>query len=193
MSDIATLRRRIGDRPKAQRDIATGNGADRSFHLQFENVYSVIVTINDVEKAINIHYALDGPAGRIIFIDAPIADARVQIDYNYAAYTDQEITELVTETGSVDGATVAMLEELTADSARFYDFTQGETTNKKSQVFDHLVKLLERYQTAIANGGTGLTKRRSGIRFGKRSSGREYPALPEQPNFGGTQDLTRYP
>jgi hypothetical protein len=190
MSDIATVRRRIGDRTKAQRDIATGNGIDRSFHLQYENVFSVIVMVADQEMAVDVDYALDGAAGRVIFVNPPADKARVQFDYNYAAYTDDEMLELLNETGSVNGATIAALEELTADSARLFDFTQGETTNKRSQVFDHLVKLLERYQKAEADSGGSTGTGGKGLLIRRRIAG---PTRTTPPYYGGTQDLTRNP
>ncbi len=185
MSEIATIRRRIGDKVKAQKDIATGNGKDRSFHLQYQNVFNVIVAILDTEQTVGTDYTLDSEGGRVIFNAPPALNAEVTFDYNYAAYTDAEISELNQELG-IDGATVAVLEELTADTARFYDYTQGETSNKRSQVFDHLMKLLDSYREMAEK-----TRRGSGVRFGKRGQSRS--TLPKPPNFGGTQDLTRYP
>ena len=187
MSEIATIRRRVGDRSKAQKDIATGNGKDRSYHLQYQNVFALIVTVNDTEVTEGNDYTVDGPGGRVIFSAPPALDAVVTFDYNYAAYTDQEIQDLIDETGNTDSATVAILEELTADTARFYDYTQGETTNKRSQVFDHLMKLLENYRTKADKARKG-----SGVRFGKRSAPDRAPIY-GRPNFEGTQDLTRYP
>lgn len=186
MSEIATLRRRVGDRTKAQRDIATGNGLDRTFHLQYDNVFSVLIQIGAAEVP-STDYSVDGPGGRVTFNIAPEEDAKVSFDYNYAAYTDEELTEIIDEYG-LDGGTVAVLEELTADSARLYDYSQGETTNKRSQIFDHLTKLLTTYQAkAVA------AKKGSGIRFGKRAAGRDLRPTHRRPNFEGTQDLTRYP
>lgn len=185
MSEIATIRRRVGDRSKAQKDIATGNGKDRSFHLQYQNVFSLIVSVEDTELVEGNDYTLDAAGGRVIFAAPPMEQARVVFDYNYAAYTDAELTDLIAEFG-LDGATVAILEELTADTARYYDYTQGESANKRSQVFDHLMKLLETYRTKAT-----ATKKGSGVRFGKRSAPDR--TLRREPNFGGTQDLTRYP
>lgn len=185
MNELATLRRRVGDRTKAQRDIATGNGADRSFHLQYQNVFNVTVLVAAV-AADPTTYTVDSPGGRVIFNVAPAEGAEVAFDYNYAAYTDAELQEILDDEG-LAGATVAVLDELIADSARLYDYTQGETTNKRSQVFDHLLKLQERYTKAWET-----SKRGSGIRFGKRAAGRDLK-INRRPNFGGTQDLTRYP
>lgn len=185
MSEIATIRRRVGDRSKAQKDIATGNGKDRSYHLQYQNVFGLIVTVEGTEVQINNDYTLDGAGGRVIFSAPPAEGANVSFDYNYAAYTDDEIQDLLDEQG-LDGATVAILEELTADTARFYDYSQGETTNKRSQVFDHLMKLLADYRSKST-----ASKKGSGVRFGKRS--RPERTVVRRPNFGGTQDLTRYP
>lgn len=184
MTDIATIRRRIGDRPKAQNDIMEGNGVDRVIDLQHGNVWDVIVRIGETEiPAAN--YTVDAEPGRITFNAPPDQAAAIRISYLYATYTDEEIQELIDEYG-LDGATIAILEELTADTARFHDYSQGETSSKRSQVFDHLLKLLENYRAKAT-----AAKRGSGLRIGKRLASRS--SINRRPNFEGTQDLTRWP
>lgn len=169
MSDIATVRRKIGDRPKAQNDILEGNGVDRVIDLQHGNVWDVIVRVGEAELP-NTEYTIDSQPGRITFTTPPEQAASVRISYLYAAYTDDELTELLTSEGGVTGAVIACLEELTMETARFYDFTQGETSEKRSQVFKNLVELLNSYKTQKANEDA-TAKRGSGLTIGKRTVG----------------------
>lgn len=169
---ISIVRRKIGDRPKAQRDIVTGNSVDRVITLQHQNVFSVVVQVGGVEMTTG--FEVQAEAGRIIFETAPAEGASVAIDYLYAAYTDQEITDLLDETGSIDGTVIACLEELTMETARFYDFTQGETSEKRSQVFDNLMKLLADYK-GRKDAQDAEERRGSGMRVGKRHVGSKRP------------------
>lgn len=166
MTDIATVRRKIGDRTKAQRDIATANGRDRVINLQYQNVFDVVVQVNEAE--VTTGFTLQSEAGRIVFDTAPTEGVPIVVDYLYAAFTNQEITDLLESEGGVKGAVIACLEELTVDTARFYDFTQGETTEKRSQVFDNLMDLLESYRKQKA-ADDEAERRGSGMKMGRRT------------------------
>lgn len=171
MNDIATFRRKISDRVKSGKDIIEGNGVDRVISLQNKNVWGVVVVAGDVELT-DMEYIVDAEPGRITFAEPPAIGVSVSISYLHATYSDLEIAALITETGNVDGAVIAALEELTMDTARFYDFTQGETNEKRSQVFKNLFALLESYRNKKKDE-EATAKQGSGVSIGRRSTGPE--------------------
>lgn len=186
MSEIAAIRRKIGDKVKAQRDIVMGNSGERTIHLQYESVFEVIVQIDYVEKTEGVDYSVDYQAGRIVFQNPPVEGERVTVDYLYAAYSNEELQGLIDETGSVNGAVIACLEELTMETARFYDFTQGETSEKKSQVFKNLMALLDSYR-AKETADNETKSKGSGVSVGKRTVARprvrpSYPDITQSPS-----------
>lgn len=171
MSNIATFRRKISDRVKAGKDIIEGNGVDRIVSLQNKNVWDVVIAANG-DEVDPVDYSVDAEPGRISFNTAPANGVAVSINYLYATYSDTEIEALVAETGDVDGAVIAALEELTMDTARFYDFTQGETSEKRSQVFKNLLALLDNYRTKKKEDDE-VARRGSGLKVGRRTTGPE--------------------
>lgn len=186
MNKIAAIRRKIGDKVKAQRDIVMGNSGERTIHLQYESVFEVIVQIDYVEQTEGTDYSVDYQAGRIVFQNPPVEGSRVTIDYLYAAYSNEELQGLIDETGSVNGAVIACLEELTMETARFYDFTQGETSEKKSQVFKNLMALLDSYRAKETADNEAASKG-SGVSIGKRTIARPrtrpfYPDITQSPS-----------
>lgn len=62
-------------------------------------------------------------------------------------FTDDELNAIFTEADSdFDTALMIAFEELLYDAAKFADYTAGQTQEKKSQVFDHLSKVVERLE-----------------------------------------------
>lgn len=165
-TEIKAVRRKIGDSVKSERENVTGTGRNRIVKLQNNNVFAVFVTIDDVETT---GFTVHDTAGRIVFAVPPAEGSSVIIDYLYAAYTDAELQSLIDDYG-VNGAAIACLEELLVDTARFYDFTQGETTEKRSQVFENLNKVLTQLKASVDTNPDGSNVS-SGVVIGKRSVG----------------------
>jgi hypothetical protein len=79
-------------------------------------------------------------------------------DKGQQAFSDPELDEIWVEAGeSMSKAIFLCLEEITIDAARFNDYTQNETTEKRSQVFDHLMSKLLPYWKAKAEEETNST------------------------------------
>lgn len=146
VEDIAKVRRRIGDSAKSFVDRFEGDGSTTEYGLTYHNNFAVEVKVNGVVLAAE-NYTVVPSSGQILFNAAPAADAVVDVAYSYAGYTDAQLSALVDEYGA-DGAAIECLEELLADSARLYDYQQGQTVDKRSQVFDHLKELLASAKTA---------------------------------------------
>lgn len=162
--EIRKFRRRIGDKIKSDSDITEADGTTATFHLRFNNVFDVTVFQNGSSTTA---FTVDGDSGTVTFDTTPAEGDKLQFDYKYAAYTDTEIETLVDENGFQDGV-IEALTELMADSARLYDYSEGATDAKLSQVFDHLQKLLESYKSGTgfaASDGTDI----GSVKVGKRT------------------------
>ena len=151
-TQVEQVRRRIGDGKKSDTVQFTGNGAETLFSLPNQNVFSVQVYINSTLIAPEA-YTVNGEAGKVIFIEAPEENSTIRIDFAYAGYTDEQIGKMVDDFG-VEGAVIETLNGLLADSARFYDYSQGQTTDKRSQIFDHLKDLLATAKAELAASTT---------------------------------------
>lgn len=100
----------------------------------------------------------------IIETDELITLRRKINDKGQRAFSDPELDELWVEAGENLSKTVFLcLEELAIDAARFADYTQNETQEKRSQVFDHLMNKLLPYWKAKSEAETAPLTRVSRI------------------------------
>lgn len=139
-TEIQQVRRRIGDSRKSDTVQFVGNGADTLYTLPNQNIFDVEVHINSTLVAKEA-YTVNQEAGKVVFLDAPDEADVISITFAYAGYTDDQMSEMI-DTYGVEGSVIETLNGLLADSARFYDYSQGQTTDKRSQIFDHLKDLL---------------------------------------------------
>jgi hypothetical protein len=77
-----------------------------------------------------------------------LTDLRADLgDVPTSTFTDDELHRLYTRADSDYTQTVVLaLRQMVVNAAKFNDYTAGEDTTKKSQIFDHLVKLLAYYE-----------------------------------------------
>lgn len=176
VEQLKKLRRRIGDSSKKFVDRFEGDGSTTEYGLSYHNNFDVIVSINGAKRPEG-DYKVVASSGQILFLAAPEADSVVDVEYSYAGYTDDQLKALIDSYGE-NGAAVECLEELLADSARLYDYQQGQTSDKRSQVFDHLKDLLASARET-ANGTKSY-----GLVFGTR-----HPDI--RPIHAERPDLTR--
>lgn len=156
-SEIEQVRRRIGDSVKSNTEMLAGDGTTVLFDLKFKNVWDAVVKIAGVPTT---DFTVNGKSGQIIFTTAPANKASIEVTYSYAGYTDDDINDMIGTYG-VSGSVVECLNELLVDSARFYDYSQGQTTDKRSQIFDHLKTLLAKAEAEAGLSGGEVV-------FGKR-------------------------
>lgn len=148
MDDLTKFRRKIGDKVKADKDVATGNGSTTQWHLRHENVFDLQVFIGTTLQVIGTNYTLDSSSGAVDFIAAPADEQRVTFIYKFACFTDEEAQQLITEYG-LDGAVIEALREILADSSRLMNYKQGETEVEYSVVFKQTKELLEYYENKM--------------------------------------------
>jgi hypothetical protein len=80
------------------------------------------------------------------------------------AFTDEELERLYVRTSEGHTATVVLgLDQLIMDAVKFSDYTQNETQEKKSQIFDHLLKVRALWQKKLDDetAAAGLLPRTS--------------------------------
>lgn len=161
MSDkIEHVRRRIGDSVKANTELFTSDGKEKLLSAAYKNLFDVKVTIN-TSLLPSDNYTVSQEAGKIVLKTAPEDGAEIMVEYKYAGFSNDYVKGLI-ESYGVDGAVVEAIGTLLADSARFHDYTQGQTTDRRSQVFDHLKDL---YQMAKDEA---RAKNDSGFSIGNR-------------------------
>lgn len=76
-----------------------------------------------------------------------LQDFRDDIADVNGVFSDVEIQRLYTRAGeSYNKAVVRAIDQLIANSAKLSDYTQNQSQEKRSQVFDHLLKLRSIWQ-----------------------------------------------
>lgn len=79
-----------------------------------------------------------------------IEDFRADIGDSKCVFTDIEIQRLYERAGTYAGAVLLALDQLLANASKFSDYTANESSEKKSQVFDQLMKLRGVWQMRVS-------------------------------------------
>jgi hypothetical protein len=145
-TNIAKFRRKVGDKVKADKDVATANGNETQWHLRHENVFGVQVFSGADMLTNETDYTIDSEAGVVTLVSAPADGAVVSFLYKFAAFTDDEITSLISEYG-LDGAVIEGLREMLADSSKLMNYKQGDTEVEYSVIFKQVKQLLDYYES----------------------------------------------
>lgn len=75
---------------------------------------------------------------------------KLGITDNEAVFTDADLDRIYTEANGVLAAAVVVgIEELLGNAVKFSDYTSGLSSEKKSQVTDHLFSLLSHYEGKV--------------------------------------------
>lgn len=89
-----------------------------------------------------------------------LTDLRADLAANSSVFSDAELQRLYTRAGSYNGAALLALRQLLANATKFSDFTAGQTSERRSQVFEQLYKMLGEWKEIVAAGNqvriTGL-------------------------------------
>ena len=76
------------------------------------------------------------------------------ISNDEAVFTDVELNRFYTRAeGDFEGAKVYALRRLVSQAQLFFDYTIGQTQEKRSQVFDNLMKMLDRQEELTGMSG----------------------------------------
>lgn len=164
MEYIDTLRARIGDKVRYQKETYIGNGTLLSFDIHNPNPYRFEVTSNGALVPADT-YEYDDDIKKLIFNTAPELNAELVIKYASNAFTDAELQRLYVDSGNdIDQATMEALRRAMADQARLVSFQHGDRSASLSDIFKNLQDLLTSYERKYSNSGAN----QSGFVVGRR-------------------------
>jgi len=163
-TNLQLIRKLIADPYRYAFDTQEGDGETVKFQLSHKPVKdsSYTVYVNNVEQSDASDYTIDLEKGIVTFSTAPASASEVEIEYDYSVFSDDEITEFLTQNSDNVNATVKMMIEiLLADASRRFDYSTGQTEMKPDQVFQHLKDLLQVYtdKAKSSPGGVQLVDR----------------------------------
>nr|DAV53562.1 MAG TPA: hypothetical protein [Caudoviricetes sp.] len=160
ITEIEQVRRKIGDSLKSNTEIIELDGSARLIQAKYKNIDDVVLSIAHKKLVNGKDYVVNQKSGQITLSQAPQTASTAELTYSYSGYLNSEIEALISNYG-VLGATVECLNSLLVDSAKFYDYSQGQTSDKRSQIFEHLKELLAKAEKDAGVGGGEVV-------FGKR-------------------------
>lgn len=83
---------------------------------------------------------------------------------NARAFTDAELQRLYKRAGTYNKAVLMAFNQLISSTAKFTDYTQNDTQEKKSQVFDHLMDTRKIWAALVeGESSTGGKKRQVAV------------------------------
>ncbi|MGH7239001.1 MAG: hypothetical protein ACREHG_02935, partial [Candidatus Saccharimonadales bacterium] len=151
MTDIDIFRNRTGDRVKSTAMNAAGNGSQMQYDLQYQNIQNLQVIVNGTVLNLTTGYTLDALNGLVTFITAPADAADIQFAFQYSAFSDADVTDLVGTFGT-SGAVLEGIKMLLSDAARLYNYTKGMNQSQRQGVFKNLSDLYDLYMKHGVDG-----------------------------------------
>lgn len=163
-TNLQILRKELADEHRTATDYEEGDANTKVFQLAHKHIKtdSYSVYVNSSVKQDGVDYNIDKDGGVITFENAPPLNHDILIDYQYSAFTDEELTEWLNMLGSVGRAKVKCLEILLMDAARRFDYQTGQSKMSPSQVFKQIKEMLEMATGQSNNqsyGGAVIAKR----------------------------------
>jgi len=147
MTNLEEIRWKIGDQLHYDEQEFTADGSKTVYILSFTGIQDLTVTDNGV-AVLATAYTLDVTAGTVVFDTAPTDAHTIKFVYKYGAFTDTQLTAIIAAQSDVHRGAMFCIDALMADSAKRFSYTQGQTTMKVGEVFDHL----ERLKKALISG-----------------------------------------
>jgi hypothetical protein len=185
MITVENLRKKVVDPTYDKIENFLGDGTTKIFELGKSPSFDEIIKDNNTVVP-SANYTLNEDTGYIVFNTAPITAHVIIVQYKYAAFTDDELTDIIADhTKSTDIATlyasaIECIERLMFDSARRFRYQEGQTEMNPEKVFDNLKQMLDKFKELLIeseNSGSGA-----------RVMNRIHPAYEDEEE---TQDLTR--
>lgn len=146
LSALEQLRLAIADRPRLA--LNEGLGVGDGVTVQFQSGLFPIVAgstalrVAGALKTPTTDYTLDLSVGLVTMTAAPVAGAAVTLTYRWVAFTDDELTDLLTTYVTVNAAAAQAVRWLLADTERFVKYTFGQETVDRTAAREALLDLL---------------------------------------------------
>ena len=160
MSALDDLRLKILDRPQVVvgERVGTGDGTTKVFGLRHRPIMSgsVTVYVGGAEKTEGVDYTLDYATGKLTFESAPSDGAAVTADYEFAAFSDEDLERFLEASGgNLALAAGEALTSLIADRNRLVTWSRGDAKMDYDRLRQDLSEVARRFysQGASESGG----------------------------------------
>lgn len=156
MTNLEKVRNVIDDHVSIGLGSEMSVGGVQLFQLNSRNVWNLTVKDKDGNVVAAEGYTLFPQSGQI---KGTFPEGELTFEYEHAAFTDDEITDYLTELGGVTATAVACVRILLASASKRFDYKAGIKDIKASQVFDNLKELLASLQDQLTdedNSSVGL-------------------------------------
>lgn len=160
-SALERLRLLIADRARLvlHETVGVGDGITLAFQTRgvpvFPDSEAAVVVSGSLTTVLypGADYTFDYALGLLRLNIAPAAGESVVMAYQWAAFSDAELTDLLAQAGeNVSNAAILALQSLLADSDRWIKYTLGQETVDRIAARDAVLSLIEQ----LRGGRTGV-------------------------------------
>jgi hypothetical protein len=152
LTDKELIRLKLSDPLKPMVDNSEGDGTSTIFVTTHGHVQDLEVRVDGV---ITTDYTLEPNSGTITLATAPGDGKNVRMAYNYAAFSDVELDALLEQATTVNKTLVECVNILLMDASRRFDYSEGQTSMKPSQIFDHLKSMRDIFKDGVKSEASG--------------------------------------
>ncbi|NBD34396.1 MAG: hypothetical protein GVY30_00170 [Chloroflexi bacterium] len=156
IDDLAWLRLAIQDRYRISLEeiIGLGNGARTRYQTGMAPVVSESeeIRVDTTVKARDVDYTIDTDTGLVTMTAAPSDAAEIIASYQWSAFSDAELNDLLDRYNTVTNAAIAALKAILADNDRFLKYTFGQESVDRTAARDAISDLIDMLKGDI--GGT---------------------------------------
>jgi len=160
MATVDELRLKILDRPQlvVGERVGTGDDARMVFKIRHTPIMSgsVSIFVGGTLQTEGEHYTLDYSSGKLTFSVAPSASDPIIADYEFAAFSDDELQEFLNRAGgNLALASGEALTSLIADRNRMITWSRGDAKIDYDRLRQDLADVARRFYSRGASESAG--------------------------------------
>lgn len=169
LTNLERLRLQVADRRRLVLHEVAGFGDELTLAFQvrgapvFVGSLSVVIVSDSLTTVLyeGPDYSFDYALGLLRLQNAPAAGERVQCSYQWAAFADAELEDVLLQYSNDNDlvkSSIAVLQMVLADSDRFIKYTLGQEAVDRSQARQAITDLLKQLQGNQLGGLVGLVQ-----------------------------------
>jgi hypothetical protein len=161
-SELGWLRRLMEDAPAVEVETAVGDGVERLFLVRNPpmTATSEVVTVNGATQDLGTDYTITAEADGVLFVTAPPLNATVTIQYSRQSFTDDELTQYLTQAAldytstrnRVYQAAIYAIDALMVGAATALNWGAGAESFDMVSVWERLQRIRELFQMRLEVG-----------------------------------------
>ncbi len=160
MATVNELRLKILDRPQIVigERVGTGDGSTKVYKLRHCPVMSgtAVIYVENVAQTVGDDYTLDCQTGKLTFTAAPDDGDSIRAEYEFAAFTDEDLTEFLDSAGgNLALAAGEALTSLVADRSRLVTWSRGDAKIDYDRLRRDLADVARRFYARGASESGG--------------------------------------